>query len=508
MQRLKILLIIMLAATIGLVLPAQTLLAAPLPQEDGGEGHSVSCEGGVCSVAIDLDQTPGQIPAAALWAAPGLLRVAQDNLDFIPDGIEMEVTDQLVLDLPVGNIAMLDADLQVELNDEQQIDRFYGTAAVPFPTLDIFENAQLVLPGRAHVGFDSGENLAYLGAPLDPERNYLALHFGGGMDEDVDSSFQFTGNEGENSMTLIIDPTDLFVYLVGNVMLVDVSEFLMADQISAGALLPMMPNLFPVPERVGGRVALLVTDDLDDFKLEVGTGYAVDSGSLGRRLGLDVKPVAFEGAMALDRNGLTMNGIASSSVQPGLLFDSEGTAEFHIPFTGDAGDAYAQMDTSVALPIVGLTHDGEISMSLDEFADQIEAIEGPERMAQLRIRMADATAQMGESLDGRGIDLSDLVVSVSDTAANVGDVVSVAVSGTVPSAVTGVGETVAGAVTGVFSDTVPSIPRVVTGTVSSSVDWASQIVGGAYDVGMEQTGNITCKWLGRCTDDASVAQGE
>jgi len=512
MHILKILLSTILAATIGLVLPAQQLLAAPLPQETPGDGHGISCEGGVCSVVLDLAQTPDQVPVAALRMAPALLHVAQNNLDFLPDGLNMEVVaDQLVLELPVGNIDMLDADLQVELDDEQRVERFYGTAAVPFPTLGIFEDAQLVLPGRAQVGFDTGENLAYLGAPLDPDQRYLVIHFGGGADENVDSTFSFTGDEGENSFTLIIDPTDFFVYLVGNVMLVDVSELLLADQISGGALLPMMPNLFPVPERVGGRVAMLVTDDLDDFKLEVGGGYAVDSGSLGRRLGLDVKPIAFEGEMALNRDGLTISSVANSSVQPGSFFDSKGEATIHIPFTGNADDAYVQLDTNVNAPIVGLAHDGSVTMSLDEFADQLEGIDGPGRMAQLRDRMAGATAQVGERLDGSGAAISGLVSGASDVAANVGGAVSGVVTNTVPGAVTSVGETLSGAVTGVISDTVPAIPGVVTGTVSSSIDWAAQIAGGAYDAttgGLEQTSNLLCNWFGRCAQPEPVVQGE
>ena len=496
------LMMIVVAAVVALLLPTQQLLAAPASQDAPDHGYNVTCEGGVCSVSLDMEDATAVAPELALRVAPGLLRAAQDNIDFLPDELGLTVTDRVTLTLPLGNIDMLDADLQVELDDEQRVSNFYGTAAVPFPTLDLFPGAELVLPGRAQVGFDTGENLAFLGAPLDPEKHYFAIHFGGGdPDAAENATFDFTGAEGENSFTLIIDPTSPFVYLVGNILLVDVSELLLADQISGGQLLPMIPNFFPAPERVGGRVALLVTDDLDDLNLEIGGGYAVDSGSLGRRLGIDVKPIAIEGVMALDREGMTVNGVTHSSVQSGALFDGKGTVEFHVPFTGNPEDAYAQVGGSMESSIVGLARDGEADVSLSDFADRLEESDGPERMAQLRNRMAGAlagaTAQAGDIIGGGGQTMGDAVSGMTSGAANMAtDAFSntVTVIASLP-------------VTGVISNTVSSVtdavPEGVSGGVSTSVDWAARVAGGAYDA---VTGQV-CNWFGRCADE-QMAQGE
>lgn len=508
-NKIRTLLMIVLAAVVALLLPTQQLLAAPAPQETPDSGYDVMCEGGVCSVSLGLDQATAVAPEIALRAAPSLLRAAQDNIDFLPDDLGLAVTDRVTLTLPVGNIDMLDANLQVEFDEDQQVDRFYGTAAVPFPTLGLFPDAELVLPGRAKVGFDTGENLAYLGAPLDPERRYFALHFGGDdPDAAENATFDFTGAEGENSLTLIIDPASPFVYLVGNILLVDVSELLLADQIAGGQLLPMIPNLFPVPERVGGRVALLVTDDLDDLNLEIGGGYAVDSGSLGRRLGIDVKPIAIEGAMALDREGLTVNGVTHSSVQSGALFDGKGTVEFHIPFTGNPADAYAQAGGSVESSIIGLAREGETDVSLADFADRLAELDGPERMAQLRNRMAGAvagaTGQAGSLIGSSGRVVSGAVSGAASSAANAATGVGGAATNVLSNTVTVVASL---PVTGVISNTVSGVTGVMPDSVSdgfsTSVDWAARVADGAYGMAIDGV----CNWFGRCTVEP-VAQGE
>jgi hypothetical protein len=139
--------------------------------------YDLACEAGVCTLDFPLELAP--LPKLGAQIAIDKL---ENNLPLLPDGTSLELTDSLTVKLPVGDILLRNADLAVTLGEDGAIEQLRGTAEVPLPRLGILENVALNGPVKADVGFERGANLADLNAPLDPDRQYMFVHFGSGLD--------------------------------------------------------------------------------------------------------------------------------------------------------------------------------------------------------------------------------------------------------------------------------------------------------------------------------------
>jgi hypothetical protein len=444
----------------------------------------ISCVDGVCSLTLDLDAVDEHVSASTLQLASGILRAAQSNISSVPSGAGLEVDDHVTLSLPIGSIDMFDADLELERADDGEIERFYGSANVPIPTLGLLGDLHLITPGKATIAYDTGAELEHLGAPLDPEKRYLTIHFGSGSERAVtDPAFSFTGDEGQNSLLLIVDPTDRYIHAVGNVMLVDTAQLLteeVAGALGATGLEGLVPSigLLPLPEQMGLRMAILVTDDLADSKLELGGGYAVSGGPLAARFGLDVEPVAFEGTFELSDEGLAMVGKARSALQPDEVFAGEGSASVVVPLLGSGERASLVLESNVDVPMFSFSDGRETLLVMPE-------IPTDEAVAAVRSQLAGSSDVVREGVEW-------VIVSAGD---RVGD---------------GTREGVEWAVT--TADRLGAEGVQLGDITHEGMRWATDFVGNATEYaadaagsGANQAANFWCNRFGNCEPEATAA---
>jgi hypothetical protein len=488
MNHIRPMLAMLLTALVMALVPV-TALAAPGLQADDDTADpqgGLTCSDGVCSLSVDLDAIDERVSTSALQLASGILTVAEQNISAIPSGTDLEVNDRVTLSLPVGNIEMFNADLDVERDDEGQIERFYGTASIPLPTLGILGDLQLIAPGEAVVAYDTGESLAHLGAPLDPERRYLAMHFGSGNERAVtDPAFSFTGEEGQNSLVLIVDPAERFVHAVGNVMLVDTAQLLteeVASVIGATGVEGLVPaaGLLPLPEQLGLRLALLVTDDLSESEFELSGGYAVSGGPLAARFGLELEPVAFEGTFQASDDGVAMIGKARSAFQPGEVFGTEGTAAVHVPLLGSGERASLALGGKVDVPMFSFSEGKDVLLVMPE-------LPADEALAAVRSQLADSSSSVRDGVEW-------VIVSAGE---RVGDGAALR---------EGV-EWAASSVERIDVDTAQ-----VGEITHDGIRWATDFVGNATEFAVDSAGSgaaqvnsFWCNRLGRCDPEATAA---
>lgn len=352
---------------------AATLPAPPLQEIIETETNQVTDEFGlhcadeVCALELDLGE---DVPYIARIGAPFLVEVLQDNVKILPQGTGIEITDNIVLKMPVGDISVLDADLTVELGEARDVQRLRGTARVPFPAIGLLENVEVDSPALADLGLEWGKNLAYLGAPLIPDRQYLFLNFGTGLDFNVDVPTQsgesraisFSVPKGQNA-TLILDPNEPFVYVAGNIMLSDSDQIaFLGDLLNMEAAGLAIGDGLPIRQRTNLHVAGTFTDEWQDTSLHFQGGYAVDSGMLGNWVGLEVTPIAVQGVVTLEDAGLMLAGNLRSEIQPEMLFNSELEARLFVPFPGGVENAYVQFGGNAAVPVARLSTDGRVRL--------------------------------------------------------------------------------------------------------------------------------------------------
>ncbi len=82
---------------------------------------------------------------------------------------------------------------------------------------------------------------------------------------------------------------------------------------------------------------------LDDLHLELAGRYAVDAGRLGEWLKLDGEPLAVEGGIVVNGEGLLATGVVRSSLAPERVLDSAVQAQVFVPFSVDYRDAYVEL---------------------------------------------------------------------------------------------------------------------------------------------------------------------
>ncbi|MCO6451932.1 MAG: hypothetical protein J5I90_14210 [Caldilineales bacterium] len=370
--------------------------AAALPDE-----YDVSCREGVCQLAVSLDEV-----APILKLGAGLvLNAAQDKLEFLPDGAGVTVSDDLTLSLPVGDIELLDADLNLKLDADGQLQSIRGAAQAPFPTLGLFDDSEITTPALAEVGFDRGSNLQRFEAPLLPDHHYLFFNIGSDFaahtrSGDSSQKFRLTAPEGQ-SASLIIDVDEPFMYLTGDLSIDVDGELSLLQQALVGGATPFSLQMLPVGQQAALQLDGALGADLQRSYLQIGGGYAVDGGLIGDKLGLDVTPLAVEGVLAISSEGMQVDGVLQSKFQPESLFDGEVAIQARLPFNRPIVESYAQIDGSLSVPVARIQ--GDVSARVD--GEDITELAGRGKLAvdSARESIAPATqrlsAQSGLALD-------------------------------------------------------------------------------------------------------------
>lgn len=315
---------------------------------------NIRCDNGACTLHAPLD---GLSPLARLGATLGISAL-QSRSGALPAGTSVAIDQDLVLTLPVGDLTLPKARLDVEVDAENRIQRLRGTVEIPFPTLGALSDMRIVRPMVAEVGLDVGSNLSRLAAPLDPERRYLYFDVDSGMDvagkvAGTGASLDLSAPAGQ-ALTLVIDTEEPLVYLAGNIIVNTSGELLLAGPLQDLAQqTALIPDSLPTWQRAQVAVSGLAGKNAQDY-LTVGGAWAVDAGALGRWLGVEARPLALQGVLTLSAEGMLLNGAVSSSIAPGTLLDGQVEVTAFIPFKDGLAAAFVETDATLDIPLAGV----------------------------------------------------------------------------------------------------------------------------------------------------------
>ncbi len=330
---------------------------------------TVRCADGICAI-----QTPAASlsPLARLGATLGWSAL-QGRSGALPAGADLQINDQVTLSLPVGELSLPKAQLDVEMGEDNQIARLHGAVETPFPTLGVLSDVRLVQPAKAEVGLDSGANLSHLGAPLVADRQYLFFTIASGMDvagviQGTGETLSLTTPAGQ-ALTLVIDTEEPLVYLAGNVTVNTSGEMLLAGPLGELAQQSeLIPDALPLRQRTQVVVSGLAGKNAEE-QLTLGGSWGVGAGALGRWIGVEAEPLAVEGLLTLNADGLLARGAVRSAIAPATVLDSSAQVTAFIPFKGGLDDAFVETQTELALPLAKIDVDGSARLDLATASD-------------------------------------------------------------------------------------------------------------------------------------------
>ena len=352
---------------------------------------ALRCADGACTVQVPLD---GISPLARIGAGLGLSAL-QSRPGVLPAGVRLEIRDDLVVTLPVGEISLPRAQLDVEMGDGNRIARLHGTVETPFPTLGVLSDVRMVQPAVAEVGLDTGRNLSHLHAPLDPDRPYLFFNISSGFDmaarvADTGESLGLSAPAGQ-LLTLVIDTVDPLVYLAGDVTVNHSGEMLLPEPLmDLARQSALIPDALPVRQRTQVTVSGLAGKNVEEF-LKLGGAWAIDAGALDKWLGFEATPLAVAGVLTLSAEGMLLDGVARSAIEPDTLFDGSVHLTAFVPFHRDLAEAFVEARADVAIPLakVATGAGGRLDPSQRWAAFQQGAAGGAQAVKNLAARGGD-----------------------------------------------------------------------------------------------------------------------
>lgn len=362
---------------------------------------ALRCVDGACTVQLPADGLPllAKVGATLGWSA------LQSKPGALPAGATLEIDDDLVLTLPVGAITLPKAQLNVEMGDDNRIVRLHGSVQAPFPTLGVLSDVRMVQPALAEVGLDTGANLSHLAAPLDPQRQYLFFNISTGLDvagkvADTGDTLGLSAPAGQ-ALTLVIDTQEPLIYLAGNVTVNTNAEMLLAGPLQELAQQSeLIPGSLPLRQRTHVAVAGLAGKELDEY-LKLSGSWAVEAGALGRWLGIEATPLAVEGLLTLSAEGMLLDGIVRSSIEPDTVLDSSARLAAFIPFKKGAHNAFVETQAAAAIPLAKIDVDGSARLDMPKVDTSVVAHALQGRLAALR-QQAVHGAQAVQDLTARG----------------------------------------------------------------------------------------------------------
>ncbi len=345
-------------------LPAHAQEAADAPAL---ANYGVRCQDGRCMLTVDAAGIEAEVPVPA--GAPIRFDLPTGNLGFL-SGAAIEISDQLTLKMPMGDIQIRTGDFEIGLDSTGSVARLRGTADTVLPRLTLPNNLRIGGSFGAEFGYDVGAALGDVSSLLDAEERYLYVRLGEGftldtalMDENG-SSMPITVSVPENeSTTLIIDPQNQVLYLDGRFNLSQVVRLAVVGSMMGVDVtqLPLLSGLaLPLRSTVG--VAALFSRQIDRNFVELNTDLGIQGGPLARLLQLGDMPLLLDSTIRIDRSGLKLQGVADAKLAPDTLLESGGVVEAFIPFQ-ELGDAYVRVGGDLSVPMLGITAGNEATLS-------------------------------------------------------------------------------------------------------------------------------------------------
>lgn len=325
---------------------------------------TLRCVDGACTVRLPAQGLPllAKVGATLGWSA------LQDKAGALPAGATLTIDDELTLTLPVGEITLPKAQVEVELGEDNHVTRLHGSVQAPFPTLGVLSDVRMVQPALAEVGLDTGANLRHLAAPLDPQRQYLFFHITSGMEvagkvADTGDTLSLAAPAGQ-ALTLVIDTQEPLVYLAGQLNVNTSAEVLLAGPLQELAQQSeLIPDSLPLRQRTRVAVAGLAGEEVDEY-LRLSGAWSVEAGALGRWLGIEATPLAVEGLLTFSADGMRLDGIVRSRIEPDKVLDGSARLTAFIPFKKGAPEAFVAVETAVAVPLAKVDANSSVRLAL------------------------------------------------------------------------------------------------------------------------------------------------
>lgn len=343
-------------AFMALVLVIQPVLAAS-PAAAGGEDeqrYGLSCVDGVCRAQLDLGIGADLLPQG-VW-----LSVLQSALRQLPGGMGIALDDDVTITLPTGNLSLVDADLVLTLDEAGKITTLRGSAAAPVPTFGLLGDWQVVTLARVAVGYDRGDALTDLNAPLQAEHRYFFIDAQAGLHL-VTEGMALTTPAGQRA-TLVVDFAQPLLFIDGQVTLhTDGQMAFLREALGPIGDSSWLPTDLPLHQSVLVHLQAQAGRDVEP-KLTLAGEYRMDGGMVGKWLQIDATPLLAQGQALIGPAGIMVSGEARSALQPDMWFDSGAEAQLFVPFAKQEG-ASLTVGADVAAPSMGLEQEASKTMT-------------------------------------------------------------------------------------------------------------------------------------------------
>jgi len=311
------------------------------------------------------------IVVATLAAAPFVSLAQPAMATSQPAAYPAQSVRNLTLKLPIGDIELLDANLQVLPGANNKLERFRGTARVKLPAVGLLADLKMPDLVRADIGLDTGAALSDLGAPLEKDRRYLFLDFGGGLNvsrnitDDVGAAqtISLSVPPGQR-VVLVIDPETPLLFVLGSVNVSYTGDLAMIGNLlrAPGLNLSILDNV-----QLPGLSSIVISGTLapgtgkSSVGVQASTG--LDAGVLGAAMGVQAAPLTFRGGARLDASGVTVTGVTQSKVAPDVGWDGRAMVQLRVPFDGQ--QAFVDLTGALSAPLAQLQTMGEQRITID-----------------------------------------------------------------------------------------------------------------------------------------------
>lgn len=324
----------------------------------------LDCRNGLCSLILPALHTRSD---QILGTSSFVLQAFTDNIAISPDGSGITLSKLISLQTPLGLFELFDADIVAELTAKHEIQRLYGMAKVPLPSLGIFDNGAMLAPALAEIGLDLGSQLAFLNQELLPDRPYFFFRVATTPNtqtaeepaaQALSSAISVPAGQ---SLTFILDLAEPQLYLDGNLALKNLNQLAMLSQlVGVNSGLPFQL----IDEAARFHVTGALSPQAGATFLQIDGLYRIDPQFLQSWFGSAPQVNQVVGSLTLGPDGALFRSQVDASLFPKQLFAGNLTLEAFIPFAATSPQRYIDVQAAVQLPLVERAQEQLAQLSL------------------------------------------------------------------------------------------------------------------------------------------------
>lgn len=405
-----------------------------------------------------------------------------------PAALPAQTVRNITLALPIGTVELLDAQLQLKEGADKKPESFRGTARIKLPAIGPLANLKMPDLVRADIGLDKGAALTAFGAPLDPERRYFFISFGGGLnvsrqikdDAGITQTLDLAVPAGER-VVLIVDPEQPLIFLQGKFNVSYTGDLAVISQLltSRGITVPGLENV-----KLPGTGTIVISGTLAPGTgksfIELNASTGIGAGPIGAIIGVQAEPLTLQGGARIDQDGATITGMTTSKVAPDKVIDGSGKVQIHVPFNGR--QPFVDLTGALSVPLAQTQVEGSQRFTVD----------GQAIADAVRFSADTAKTTVKSAGDAITVTIASAVNTGSNAAQSAGNLITV----TFGSAVQAGGNVLAGVKDTLSNTVVAASPAIsgAKGAVSGTVGGATTAISGAWQNVMQQV----CRATGSC----------